>query len=288
MSKLPAIQFYVGDWLRDPISGCSLGAQGLWLRMMFLMHDAERYGRLEAGGKPMTAKQICRCCGVGARDYRRFFAELMSLSVPSFDESGVIYCRRMVRDAERREHDKVRKREQRRGNGGEYKANDGDCLKDVRPHVPSLSLRSSTSTSTSTSTSSIEYPSLEMVKAKAGMIGCTPEWAEDFFDHYETQGWNKANGQPLTNWAIALKRWAEKNRKTGTPAATANGKGSTSSRAYVLDQREKGLKDELANLQRHRGETATDVIWDAPKYKARWFEAKKELKQIAEQRRALA
>ena len=127
-----------------------------------------------------------------------------------------------------------------------------------------------------------------MVKAKAGMVGCPPAGAEKFFDHYDTQGWNKANGQPLTNWPTALKRWAENDRQTDTPAATANGKGSTASQAYVLDQREKGLKDELASLQQYRGETATDVIWDAPKYKKRWIEAKKELKQIAEQRRALA
>ena len=284
MSKLPAIQFYVGDWLRDPISGCSLGAQGLWLRMMFLAHDAERYGRLEVGGKPMTTKQICRCCGVGARDYRRCFEELVSLSVPSVDENGVIFCRRMVRDAERREYDKQRKREQRRGNGGEHDRQSGDCPEDV----PSLSSRPSSSTSTSTSTSSIEHPSLETVKAKAGMIGCKPEWAEDFFNHYETQGWNKSNGQPLTNWPTALKVWAEKNRKDkGGGSAPDNGKGSTASQAYVLDQREKGLKEELANLQKYRGETATDTIWDHPKYKARWFEAKRELKQIAEQRRAL-
>ena len=290
MSKLPAIQFYVGDWLRDPISGCSLGAQGLWLRMMILMHDAERYGRLEVGGKPMTKKQICRSCGVEARDYRRFFDELMSLSVPSVDESGVIFCRRMVRDAERREYDKVRKREQRRGNGGEYDRQSGDCPEVVPPYVPSLSHRASTSTSTSTSTSpsSIEYPSLETVKAKAGMIGCKPEWAEEFFDHYDTQGWKKANGLPLTNWATALKRWAEKNRNGKAEGKPSNGKASTSSQAYVLDQREKGLKDELANLQKYRGETATDTIWDHPKYKARWFEAKRELKQIAEQRRQLA
>ena len=121
------------------------------------------------------------------------------------------------------------------------------------------------------------------------MIGCKPEWAEDFFNHYETQGWNKSNGQPLTNWPTALKVWAEKNRKEkGGGSAPDTSKASTSSQAYVLDQREKGLKDELANLQQYRGETATDTIWDHPKYKARWFEAKRELKQIAEQRRQLA
>ena len=41
MAKLPYIQLYPGDWLRDSVAGCSLAAQGLWLRMMFVMHDSE-------------------------------------------------------------------------------------------------------------------------------------------------------------------------------------------------------------------------------------------------------
>ena len=98
------------------------------------------------------------------------------------------------------------------------------------------------------------------------------------------------NGQPLTNWAIALKRWAEKNRKEkGGGSAPDNGKGSTASQMYVLGEREKGLKAELAELEGKRADVAGgEVHWDAPKYKARWVEAKRELKQIAEQRRQLA
>jgi hypothetical protein len=39
MSKRPSFQFYPGDWLRDSVAGCSLAAQGLWLRVMILAHD---------------------------------------------------------------------------------------------------------------------------------------------------------------------------------------------------------------------------------------------------------
>ena len=46
VSKMPAIQLYTGDWLKDPVAGCSLAAQGLWLRMMFIAHDSRRYGYL--------------------------------------------------------------------------------------------------------------------------------------------------------------------------------------------------------------------------------------------------
>jgi hypothetical protein len=28
----PSVEMYPGDWLRDPISGCSLAANGFWWR----------------------------------------------------------------------------------------------------------------------------------------------------------------------------------------------------------------------------------------------------------------
>lgn len=98
MRKLPAIHFYPGDWLRDAISGCSLEAQGLWLRMMFIMHDNEKYGHLEAGGKPLSDASIARRCGCDILVYVRLLKELVDAGVPSIKEGGVLYSRRMVRD----------------------------------------------------------------------------------------------------------------------------------------------------------------------------------------------
>lgn len=44
MGKTPAFQFYPGDWLRSEVAGCSISAQGLWLRLLMVMHDCDRYG----------------------------------------------------------------------------------------------------------------------------------------------------------------------------------------------------------------------------------------------------
>jgi hypothetical protein len=100
MPKVPYIQFYPGDWLRDPVSGLSLSAQGLWLRMMFLAHDSGRYGYLaKKDGSPIPPGLIAQRCGSTLAQYETLLAELDSVSVPSRTPSGILFSRRMVRDA---------------------------------------------------------------------------------------------------------------------------------------------------------------------------------------------
>lgn len=100
--KLPAIHLYPGDWLRDEVAGCSLDAQGLWLRMLFVMHDSDRYGYLSKDGMAIPPGSIARRCGCTLEQYMALLTELTSDGVPSTTEDGIIYSRRMVRDAEKR------------------------------------------------------------------------------------------------------------------------------------------------------------------------------------------
>lgn len=100
--KRPSFQFYPGDWLRDSVSGCSLAAQGLWLRIMVIMHDAEPYGHLVENGQPIPDEAVSRRCGCAVNEYRRLLAELDRAGVPSRTDDGAIYSRRMTRDEETR------------------------------------------------------------------------------------------------------------------------------------------------------------------------------------------
>lgn len=102
MGKLPAILLYPGDWQRDDVAGCSLAAQGLWLRMMFIGHDSERYGYLEVNGSPIPPGSIARRCGCTLAQYEALLSELERAGVPSRTPEGVIFSRRMVRDADKR------------------------------------------------------------------------------------------------------------------------------------------------------------------------------------------
>lgn len=150
--KLPAIQFYPGDWLRDNVSGCSLAAQGLWLRMMFLGHDSERYGYLSMNGSPMTHDHIARRCGASVDEYETILAELDRAGVPSRTPDGTIYSRRMVRDAENRSKDA--KRQSRHRNGVRH----ADVT--TMSQAPSSSVSSSTSKDLSEPPSHSSEPSV--------------------------------------------------------------------------------------------------------------------------------
>lgn len=103
MGKLPAIMFYPADWIEDNVSGCSLAAQGLWLRMMFVMHTSERRGYLVVNGRPMTEEFIASKCGCDVAAYRTLLAELLSAGVPRRTADGILYNKRMVND-ERKRH----------------------------------------------------------------------------------------------------------------------------------------------------------------------------------------
>jgi len=270
---------------------------------MIIMHDAEDYGRLAVNGKPMDERYIARLVGVDVRKYRRLLKELSEKSVGSVGEDGAIYSRRMVRDAAKRESERNRKREQRRNKRGYFEDGAEACPAAVPQLVPALSHRASSSSSSSSSPSpsisnnnntpqpafDVMIPSLKEVEAKAGMIGCKPEWATEFFDYYNTQGWKKANGQPLTNWQTALKRWSDKNRE---PTAKGNAKGDPTSTPgqtlYLLNGREQGLKSELEELEAYCYlEAGGSRSWEKPEQRKRFFELKRELKTIAKEKQNL-
>lgn len=99
--KLPAIHLYPGDWLRDSISGCSLAAQGLWLRMMFVAHDAANYGEMFAADLLEAKASIARRCGCNLDEFNALFDELKTARVPEIID-GFVCSRRMVRDAKLR------------------------------------------------------------------------------------------------------------------------------------------------------------------------------------------
>jgi hypothetical protein len=104
MGKLPWFAFYPNDWLTDGVSQCSLAAQGLWLRLMIVMHRySERYGFLEMDGKAISEERAAIMCGATLTEYQDLMSELKAAGVPSFTAANVLFSRRMVRDSRKRE-----------------------------------------------------------------------------------------------------------------------------------------------------------------------------------------
>jgi hypothetical protein len=82
--------------------------------MLFVAHNSQRYGYIEADGKSIPDEQLARRCGcANVEEYRNLLAELFAAGVPSRTLEGVIYSRRMVRDQEDRSAAAERQRKHR-------------------------------------------------------------------------------------------------------------------------------------------------------------------------------
>jgi hypothetical protein len=97
--KLPALQFYVGDWRKSPdVQACTLAARGLWIEMLFIMHESSPRGFLELNGQPISNDRLARMVGSNVDEVALLIKELESVAVFSRDERGVIYSRRITKD----------------------------------------------------------------------------------------------------------------------------------------------------------------------------------------------
>lgn len=99
--KRPAFQFYPGDWLRaTELRSCSVGARGLWIDMICLMHEGSPYGHLMVGDKVIHPHNLARMVGGTIAEVDGWLSELEQSCVFSRTADGCIYSRRMVRDEE--------------------------------------------------------------------------------------------------------------------------------------------------------------------------------------------
>lgn len=96
--KRPSFQFYPGDWLRSTdLRSCSVGARGLWMDMLCLMHEGNPYGYLKVGDKVICKDTLARMVGAAIDSVVGWLSELDRAKVYSVD-GECIFSRRMVRD----------------------------------------------------------------------------------------------------------------------------------------------------------------------------------------------
>lgn len=82
------------------LKDCSMAAQGFWVvRMLPICARAKRRGYFLHNGKPPTLAQLAKWSGQDPDDIAAWIAELGEKGVFSRDAEGVIYCRRMEREA---------------------------------------------------------------------------------------------------------------------------------------------------------------------------------------------
>ena len=144
--KRPAFQFYPGDWQRDAaLRSCSVGARGLWIEMICIMHQADPYGHLVVNGRPIDAPTLARMVGGRVAEVGRWLGELEAAGVYNMDGATRV-SRRMVRDEE------VRKARAEGGKlGGNPALMDNHKVEDKVNHDANLPPTPSTSSSSSVS-----------------------------------------------------------------------------------------------------------------------------------------
>lgn len=103
--KLPAFQFYPGDWRKDPgVQSLDFHDRGVWFEMLCYMHESEERGVLLLNGRPMEEPALARLLGLDAESLTRSVGTLLDYGVASRRESdGALTCRRMVRDEAKRQ-----------------------------------------------------------------------------------------------------------------------------------------------------------------------------------------
>jgi hypothetical protein len=101
--KLPAFQFYPGDWRKDEnLSRCSLPAKGALIEILCLAFQCEKKGKLMTDGKPWSMDDICMAIGGDFSVTRAAVEELLTKNVLKKDKKGCIFSSRMVKDEQLR------------------------------------------------------------------------------------------------------------------------------------------------------------------------------------------
>lgn len=119
----PWFKFYPTSWRADPaLRMCSMGARGMWMEMLCLMHEAEPRGSLLIKGNPVSARQLAALCGCSLKEATAFLEELEDAGVFSRD-GEVVYSRRMRRDEDKAQRDKANG--QKGGNPNVLRFNEG-------------------------------------------------------------------------------------------------------------------------------------------------------------------
>ncbi len=143
--KLPAFQFYPGDWRKDTgVQSLSYEARGVWFEILCLMHESERRGVLTLNGKPMPEDALARLLGIPEVLLKQILTTLLNHGVSSIEpETGALMNRRMVRD----EHLRLV-----RSNAGKQGGNPNLLKQNTTTHlkqIPTPSVSSSSSVSSS-------------------------------------------------------------------------------------------------------------------------------------------
>jgi biotin operon repressor len=168
MAKLPALQFYPGDWKKDiGVQSLSMHDRGVWLEMLFLMHDSTRRGVLLLGDKPMPVEVLARLLGLTKESISETIDHLVSYGVTERESrTGALINRRMLREETKRADERGRLSKWRKAKKTNEERNGPET-------VDETDLKRLSSSSSSTTTAVLDDDAIDASMAVSGLIQLT-------------------------------------------------------------------------------------------------------------------
>lgn len=147
--KMPAFQFYPGDWRKDPgVQALDYETRGIWIEILCLMHESDERGVLLLNGRTMPVEALARLLGLTHPKLNKHLTKLLDHGViRRRDRDGALYSKRMVAD----EHLLQVRREAGKLGGNPLLLNQKDNQTPNQKPTPSSSTSVSSSSSISTS-----------------------------------------------------------------------------------------------------------------------------------------
>ena len=223
--KLPYMQFYPGDWWREGgLRALDIADRGMWFEMLLTMHESPQRGRMVLpDGQPIPDESVARMIGLDTPRYREGLARLIKFGVAGVDSAGVVFCRRMIREEEKRLNDEENGRK-----GWEKRKNQPKPIPPPIPpsskkqtpqgiplsSEPELSSEDSIVPTSGTAKPRKRFtpPTPDEVRVYASSIGYEFD-AEKFCDFYAAKGW-VVGKSPMKDWKAAVRNWRSSDRST--------------------------------------------------------------------------
>ena len=98
--KMPAFQFYPGDWRKDlAIRSLDYFERGVWFEILCLMHESNERGVLVMNGVPMSDHLLARLLGLDLVTLNNTLCTLLNFGAARRrDHDSAIFSKRMVED----------------------------------------------------------------------------------------------------------------------------------------------------------------------------------------------
>jgi hypothetical protein len=294
MTKLPAFQFYPGDWQKDPsLRVCSHAAKGVLMDTTCIMFECDPRGVLITGDRVWSDRDWAAAVGGNAdvtlgcirelvergavkqrgKESQAFVIEHSAIleGVPT----GAYYSFRLVRDEYSRVLGRERQAEFRsRKRNGE--SND-DVTGVSHPSSSSTSPSGTTATNKPPPGNGMRWPKEDEAVAYGERIGLPAEESKRFWHHYESMGWIDKNGHAIHNWQSKLTIWKTESQQRGHITRTSsNGNGDT---FWKDSKRLEIIEAEIRAIESRASHTAMDVIIQ-PQDKEKYSALRKERKGL--------